>query len=75
MVLQNYQKFIVLTSNMIYIVELGVGFKYPRKIHLNIQWRGDDCPTRPTRPEGPALIGPVMRVRVNVVCLSVKPTD
>ena len=38
MVLQNYQKFIVLTSNMIYIVALGVGFKCPRKIHLNTQW-------------------------------------
>ena len=35
MVLQNYQKFIVLTSNMINIVALGVGFKCPRKIHLN----------------------------------------
>ena len=41
MVLQNYQKFIVLTSNMIYIVALGVGFKCPRKIHLNAQ-----CPPR-----------------------------
>ena len=34
MVLQNYQKFIILTSNMIFIVALGVGFKCPRKIHL-----------------------------------------
>ena len=25
-----------MTSNMIYIVALGVGFKCPRKIHLNI---------------------------------------
>ena len=24
-----------MTSNMIYIVALGVGFKCPRKIHLN----------------------------------------
>ena len=40
MVLQNYQKFIVLTSKMIYIVALGVGFKCPRKIHLNTQWGG-----------------------------------
>ena len=39
MVLQNYQKFIVLTSNMIYIVALGVGFKCPRKIHLNTHGR------------------------------------
>ena len=37
MVLQNYQKIIVLTSNMICIVVLGVGFKYPRKIYLNTQ--------------------------------------
>ena len=37
MVLQNYQKFMVSTSNMIYIVALGVGFKCPRKIHLNTQ--------------------------------------
>ena len=37
MVLQNYQKFIVLTSNMIYIVALGAGFKCSRKIHLNTQ--------------------------------------
>ena len=35
MVLQNYQKFIEMTSNMIYIVALGVGFKCPRKINLN----------------------------------------
>ena len=25
---------------MIYIVALGVGFKCPRKIHLNTQWGG-----------------------------------
>ena len=25
---------------MIYIVALGIGFKYPRKIHLNTQWGG-----------------------------------
>ena len=45
MVHQNYQNFIENTSNMIYIVALGVGLKCPRKIHLNIQcdgsgWRG-----------------------------------
>ena len=37
MVLQNYKNFTEMTSNMIYIVELGVGFKCPRKIHLNTQ--------------------------------------
>ena len=38
MVLQNYQHFIEMTSNMIYTVALGVGMKCPRKIHLNTQW-------------------------------------
>ena len=37
---QNYQIFIEMTSNMIYILALGVGFKCPRKIHLNTQWGG-----------------------------------
>ena len=34
-VLQNYQNVIEMTSNMIYVVALGGGFKCPRKIHLN----------------------------------------
>ena len=38
MVLQNYQNFTELTSNMIYIVAFGDGLKCPRKIHLNTQW-------------------------------------
>ena len=33
----NYQNFIEMTSNMIYIVALGGGFKCPCKIHLNTQ--------------------------------------
>ena len=37
MVLQNYQNFTEMTSNMIYIVAFGVGLKCPRKIHLNTQ--------------------------------------
>jgi radical SAM superfamily enzyme len=37
MVLQNYQSFIEMTSNMIYIVALGGGFKCPRKLHSNTQ--------------------------------------
>ena len=37
MVLQNTQNSIEITSNMIYIVALGVGFKYPHKIHLYTQ--------------------------------------
>ena len=34
MVLQNYQNFIEMTSNMIYIAALGVGLKCLRKIHF-----------------------------------------
>ena len=37
MVLQNYQNFIELNSEMIYIVALGVGLKCPHKIYLNTQ--------------------------------------
>ena len=37
MVLQNYQNFIEMTSNMIYIVAFGGGLKCPHKIHLNTQ--------------------------------------
>ena len=40
MVLQNYKNFVEMTSNMIYIVALGIGLKYPSKIHLNTQWGG-----------------------------------
>jgi hypothetical protein len=43
MVLQNYQDFIEMTSNMSYIVALDVGLKCPRKIHLNTQWGGTEC--------------------------------
>ena len=46
MVLQNYQKLIEITSNMIYIVALGGGFKCPRKIHLNTQ-----CPSAIDAPD------------------------
>ena len=38
MVLQNYQNFIEMTSNMIYIVAFVVGLKCPSKVHLNTQW-------------------------------------
>ena len=44
MVLQNYQNFIEMTSNMIYIVAFGGGLKCLRKIHLNTQWRGAMAP-------------------------------
>ena len=37
---QNIQSLIEMTSNIIYIVAFGVGFKCPRKIHLDTQWRG-----------------------------------
>ena len=39
MVLQNYQNFIEMTSNMIDIVALGGGFKSPHKIYLNTHFR------------------------------------
>ena len=39
MVLQNYQKKLEMTSNMLYNLGLGVGYKCPRKIHLNTQCR------------------------------------
>ena len=47
MVFQNYQNLIEMTSNIIDIVAFGVGFKCPRKIHLNTQ-----CPL-PTVSDGP----------------------
>ena len=37
MVLQNYQTFIEITANMIYLVALGLGLKCLRKVHLNTQ--------------------------------------
>ena len=40
--LQNRQTFKEMTSNIIHIVALGGGFKFPRKIHLNTQ-----CPPPP----------------------------
>ena len=42
MVLQKYQTFLEVTSNMIYIVAIGGSFKCPRKIQLNTQWGGGD---------------------------------
>ena len=47
MVLQNYQNLIEMTSNIIDIVAFGVGFKCPRKIHLNTQWGGGVCAPTP----------------------------
>ena len=46
MILQNYQNLIKMTSNMIYIITFGGGFKCPHKIHLNKQ-----CP--------PILVDPI----------------
>ena len=45
-VLQNYQNFIEMTSNMIDIVAFGGGLKFPHKIHLNTVARGGGifCP-------------------------------
>ena len=52
MLLQNNQDFTEMASNMIYIVALGVGLKFPRKIHLNTQCPGDhyDYPVHPLPP-------------------------
>ena len=41
MVLQNHQKLIEMTSNIFNTIAFGVGFKCPRKIHLNTQ-----CPVK-----------------------------
>ena len=49
MVLQNYQNSIEMTSNMIYIVALGSGFKCPHKIHLNTQ-----CPESNSSGKSPS---------------------
>ena len=52
MVLQNYQNFTEMTSNMIYIVAHGVGLKCPRKIHLNTQCQPcTDVPTKFWKPQ------------------------
>ena len=40
MVLQNYQKLIEITSNLIYVFALGIGLKCPREINLNTLWGG-----------------------------------
>ena len=40
MVLQNHQKLIEMTSNIFNTIAFGVGFKCPRKIHLNTQCEG-----------------------------------
>ena len=53
MVLQNYQNFIELTSNMIYIVALGVGLNCPRIIHLNTQ-----CPPTWDSPASSTWVTP-----------------
>ena len=52
MVLQNYQNLIKMTSNIIDIVAFGVGFKCPRKIHLETQWGGGGQSTALTLLEG-----------------------
>ena len=42
MVLQNYQNFIEMTSNMIYIVAFGLGLNCLHKIHLNTEGGGGE---------------------------------
>jgi hypothetical protein len=63
-ILQNYQIFLELTSNMIYSVALDVGLKCPCKIHLNTQ-----CP----HPPFPCLIGLseiILTIIFSVFCVS-----
>ena len=54
MVHESYQTLIEMTSNIIYIVAFGVGFKCLHKIHLNTQWGGADYAHHVTTriPEG-----------------------
>ena len=69
MVLQNYQNFIEMTSNMIYIVALAVGLKCPCKIHLNTQ-----CPGTPRgdRPGMVILYRNVIVKRTNAGCILIR---
>ena len=45
-----------MTSNMIYIAAHGVGFKCPRKIHLNTPWGGEGGTCAPKSSYGPAIL-------------------
>ena len=53
MVLQNYQTFLEMTSNMIYIVAFGGGLKCQRKVHLNTQCPPYKLPT--SKMDGPLM--------------------
>ena len=64
MVLQNCQNFIEMTSNMIYIVALDVGLKYPRKTHLKTQWGGKLCPVHKYFPTKIFNIPPTLLLKV-----------
>ena len=70
MVLQNYQNFIEMTSNMIYIVAFGGGLKCPCKIHLNTR-----CPPpkkcRRLKWMVPSLSGDleVVREKKDILCI------
>ena len=58
-ILQNYQTFIEMTSNMIDIVGFGGGLKCPHKIYLNTQWvggRGGNSPLAPPTPVSLAVL-------------------
>ena len=59
MVLQYYQNLKEMTSNTFHIVAFVVGFKCPRKIHLNTQWGGDASRTGGGEIECP-LIEPIL---------------
>ena len=53
-----------MTSNMIYIVALGVGLKCPRKIHLNTQWGGHRGVNYP--PLSPSVPTALLTARLKV---------
>ena len=67
MVHQNNQNFIENTSNLIYIVALGVGLKCPHKIHLNIYRGGGGGCNRPHACT-PISFGPDNGTFMHTVC-------
>ena len=65
MVHQNYQNLIEMTSNVIYIVAFGGGFKCPHKI-----WAGSYGSVIPTSPVAQCEISPIFYSRLIVLALA-----
>ena len=61
MVLQNYQNFTEMASNMMYSVAFGVGLKCPRKIHLNTQ-----CPPPPPHKKKDKIIKDIIKTYIDI---------